>query len=177
MVKISSAPANDYVLVDEDTYLFRLTDVGEPQTRDNPFYDPDGQDKNKPHRAKSTDIRLIWTIEDPQSDFHGEQVHQYYSLSLGSPDYPSKLRPFIAALTMAPVDDNIEYDFDELIDRKIKATVRHHQKKSGGIRAVLEAPIAIRVRVPRGIVASSGQQSSPPQSVEDLPFDSSDVPF
>jgi hypothetical protein len=128
----------EYQLIDEGFYVFELTQVREAKAEDNPF---------KKGTMRIT-VPLEWTCRD-DDDFAGETVLQYYTLSLGSAEYPSKLRPFAAALLGRAVteqDEDEGVDLDDFVGTRIKATVKHYTKQDGSVGAKLESPLPIKRR-------------------------------
>ena len=158
---IMAAPSQgqDFEVIDEGFYAFELTGIREPRTEDNPF---------KPGSTR-TSVALEWTCRD-DDDFDGVMVLNFYTLSLGTADYPSKLRPFVAALIGRAITDDDEegFDLEELIGGRLRATVRHYERKAGGVRAVLESPIAIKK-------SGRGKPKAEAGSAEDNPFADEEV--
>jgi hypothetical protein len=132
----------EFEVIPEGFYTFQLTEIREETTEENPFK----------KGAMRTQVPLEWTCraEDDESA-DGLTIIQYYTLSLGSPEYPSKLRPFAAALLRREItkdDEDEGIDLDTLLNRRIQATVKHYAKKDGTKGAKLESPLALK-RAPK----------------------------
>jgi hypothetical protein len=142
VAKGSSKP--EFELIPEGFYTFQLTEVREETTEENPFK----------KGAMRTQVPLEWTcradedaVTESGEPVDGMTIVQYYTLSLGSPEYPSKLRPFAAALLRREVtqdDEDEGIDLDTLLNRRIQATVKHYAKKDGTKGAKLESPLPVK---------------------------------
>lgn len=166
----STAP--EFAPIDEGFYVFQLTEVREEETSENPFK----------RGAMRTQVPLEWTCRgsaDPDDDagdaFAGDTMIQYYTLSLGSPEYPSKLRPFVAALMgreVTPEDEEEGIDLEEFLDRRIRATVTHYAKKDGSKGAKLESPLPYKRK------RDAAKAPEPPPPPDDEADDDDDLgPF
>jgi hypothetical protein len=125
----------EYTIIDEGSYTFELTKAREPRTEPNPF---------EPGKER-TNVLLEWTCRDDE-EFADETVFQFYTYSLGKEAYPSKLRPFVEALLGKKLtdDDDEDISLPTLEGRRITATLKHTRRQNGGIKMVLESPLAPR---------------------------------
>lgn len=139
-------PDVEYTIVDPGVYTFELTTVREPRTEPNPFKRNDGSKKDEKEPAERTSVALEWTIRGDE-EYDGEMVLCFYNLTLGTVEYPSALRPFVEVLSGERIDDedeDAEFDLESYVGQRIQATLVHKQKKAGGTKMVLTAPVPIR---------------------------------
>lgn len=133
-----SSQTTDYPVPDEGVYVFELKAVREPTTAPNTFPGREG--------TMRTSVPLLWVVRDDE-DFGGMEVLNFYTLTMGNTQMPSKLRPFVKAMLGREIDDeNDAIDLEGLVGRRIQATVSHYTKNNGTIGAKLESPIALRKR-------------------------------
>jgi hypothetical protein len=150
MAVLSRQSADDFEIVDEGHYTFewmRGGDAhnGEPYEEPNIFYDPSKPDNNKNKKSRWS-VVVDFYVRDNE-DWEGEFVRMWFNPTMGTIEYPSAMRPFVAAalgLKADEIDDEADYDTDDCETRRFQAMCVHKAKKNGGVKAVLEAPVPLK---------------------------------
>lgn len=110
----------DFKVPEPGVYRMRLTDYDEPVV--STFKKKNGDDQYR--------IKLVFTIEDPESDFHAEEIWAWFGWSM----HPkSRLYPVVKALLARDIDEDEEPDLDDLVGKAIMGTVDNTTRTVDGM--------------------------------------------
>jgi hypothetical protein len=142
-----------YAIPEIGNYEFELIAVSEPKQEIRTF---NGKEKEVTRISLDwhpTDPDIEWIADDEVEIRSKEFVRTFANLTLGNAQKPSTLRPFVEALLGSQgqeLDDELEYDLQDLVGTRINASVKHYQKANGTFGADLVGPIPIKPKSTNG---------------------------